>query len=147
VDEAEAMIQMCLAAPRDTPRRLVLADWCGEHNELEIEGALRGPHGEAVIRALYADADRLGRSACLRLLWYTAVTFSAPGGRPVTPPALIPVPVDDDPSEPLPDVPRRRTVPWRRPDGFGPTWDRFVYPNDALDALRTVIDTTGDDVR
>lgn len=75
MSDADALIQMCLAAPSDATRRGALADWCAENNEPEIEAALRGPAGETVIRMLWRYADDLKRTACLRLLWSVAVVI------------------------------------------------------------------------
>ncbi len=71
--DIDGLLQMCLASPADADRRGILCDALAESGETELEAALRGQDGEAIIRRLYTLADSLKRSACLRLLWSVVV--------------------------------------------------------------------------
>lgn len=73
MSDIDGLLQMSLASPADSARRFILADALAEVGEAEIETALRGESGEAIIRRVYHLADALKRPACLRLLWSVAV--------------------------------------------------------------------------
>jgi hypothetical protein len=113
MEDVDALIQMCCAAPSDRNRRLVLADKLGELGETECETAMRSRKGERIIRRVYEMADHLKRQPCLRLLWSVVVTGAAVKVevREVEVPAPAPIPA------PQPSVPRQR--PWRIGDEYG----------------------------
>ncbi len=77
MSDIDGLLQMCLASPADSARRFILCDALAEAGETELETELRGENGEAIIRRVYALADSLKRSACLRLLWSVAVIESS----------------------------------------------------------------------
>ncbi len=78
MSDLDSLLAHCLAAPADAVQRGILCDALATANETELEAALRSEHGEAIVRRVWALADQLKRTACVRLLWAVVVCDANP---------------------------------------------------------------------
>lgn len=74
MNELESLLAAAVSAPADDTARGVLADYLEEHGEAGIAPVVRDAEsGPRVLRAVYAEADRLKVRPNLHLLWYCAM--------------------------------------------------------------------------